>query len=317
MASVAPHPPTTLVDPYGREIETLRVAVTQRCDFHCLYCHREGESNPRRELTVGEIGGIAAAAVSLGIVRFKITGGEPLLREDLPDVVEAIASHAEEVSMTTNGSRLEGVAEVLVEAGLGRVNVSLPSLRREVFREITGVDALGRVKRGVEAALDAGLTPLKINVVMLKGLNSDEVPAFVEYSREVGATLQLIELQPLRRGATVWRRLHLDLKPLEEALEAEAVRVEKRREQGRKRYHLEDGAVVEVVRPTSNPGFCLHCHRLRLTSDGYLKPCLMRDDNLVDLLPLLGSGNPGGSMREAFLEAVRRRRPYWGVEGEG
>jgi len=303
--------PPTLIDPYGRAIDTLRISVTQRCDFNCIYCHREGESQPRRELTVDEIGRIAAAASSLGISKFKITGGEPLLRGDIAEIIQAVSPHAEEVSMTTNGSHLESMAHRLSEAGLARVNVSLPSLSRELFEAITGVDALGRVLRGVEAAIDVGLTPLKLNVVVLRGMNSGEIPRLLDYSREIGATLQLIELQPLRRGAAIWRRLHLNLKPLEELFKAEAERVEEKGEQGRRRYHLRNGAVVEVVRGVENPDFCLNCRRLRVTSDGYLKPCLMRDDNLVDLLPHLNSGNPGEDLTEAFREAVRRRKPYW------
>ncbi len=300
----------TLRDPYGRGVETLRISVTQRCDFNCLYCHKEGEMAPRRELTVEEIGRIAAVASSLGISRFKITGGEPLLRRDIAEIIQAISPHAEEVSMTTNGSHLEAMAPRLVEAGLARVNVSLPSLREEIFKLITGVNALKRVLRGVEAALDMGLTPLKLNVVLLRGLNSGELPQLLEYARGIGATLQLIELQPLRRGTKIWKRLHLNLSSLEELFKSEAVRVEERGEQNRRRYHLRNGAVVEVVRGVENPEFCLHCHRLRLTSDGYLKPCLMRDDNLVDLLPLL-SGNPDDGLIEAFKEAIRRREPYW------
>lgn len=307
---MAPRSQIPLIDPYGRVIDTLRISVTQRCDFNCIYCHREGERDPRRELTVEEIGRIAAAASSLGISRFKITGGEPLLRGDIAEIIQAVSPHAKEVSMTTNGSHLEALAHRLREAGLARVNVSLPSMRREIFKLITGVDALKRVLRGVEAAIDAGLTPLKLNVVVLRGLNSGEIPRLLDYSREIGATLQLIELQPLRRGNTIWKRLHVDLKPLEKLFEAEAARIEEKGEQSRRRYHLKNGAVVEIVRGVENPEFCLHCHRLRLTSDGYLKPCLMRDDNLVDLLPLL-SGNPDEGLIEAFKEAIRRRRPYW------
>lgn len=314
---MASHPPTSLIDPHGRRIDTFRISVTQRCDFNCLYCHGEGELNPRRELSVEEIERAASAASSLGISRFKITGGEPLLRMDIVDVIKAISSHAEEVSMTTNGSHLERMASRLVEAGLRRVNVSLPSLRREVFKEITGVDALKRVERGVEAAVDSGLTPLKLNVVMLRGLNSEELSDFLEYSRDAGAILQLIELQPLRRGAEIWRCLHLDLKPVEKRLRSEAVRIEERGEHDRRRYHLKNGAIVEVVRSIGNPNFCRNCHRLRLTSDGFLKPCLMRDDNLVDLLPLLGPESSKQDLLKVFREAVERRTPYWGVEGCG
>lgn len=309
---MASHLKTALIDPYGREIDSLRISVTQRCDFSCIYCHKEGELNPRRELSIDEIERMAAVSSSLGISRFKITGGEPLLRQDIAELIEAISLYAEEVSMTTNGSQLEKMARRLERAGLKRVNVSLPSLRRETFRRITGVDALERVKRGIQTAIASELTPLKVNMVVLKSINSEELPLFIEYCREIGAILQLIELQPLRKGAEIWSQLHLDLKPVEERFRAEAIGVEEGGDQGRKRYHLRDGTVVEVVRSIENPDFCRNCHRLRLTSDGYLKPCLLRDDDLIDLLPILGSEASYEPLVKAFMDAVERRRPYWG-----
>lgn len=300
-----------LRDPYGRPINSLRISLTQRCNFNCFFCHREGESNPHGEATAEEIEAVAAAASDLGIRRFKLTGGEPLLRRDVVEVVRRIASYADEVSMTTNGSLLAEKAADLREAGLRRVNVSLHSTRPDAFRRITGIDALSDVERGVSAALESGLRPVKLNVVVLKGLNADDIPEMIEFSKGTGAVLQLIEFQPLQRGAADWERFYYDLRPVEEMLEARSEVVRERALHRRRQYHLRGGGVVEVVRPMHNSRFCRFCTRLRVTSDGRLKPCLMRDDNLVEAVSLLRRGAPRSELVEAFRAAVARREPYW------
>lgn len=300
-----------LRDPYGRPINSLRISLTQRCNFSCFFCHREGESNPRGEATAEEIEAVAAAASELGMKRFKLTGGEPLLRGDIVEVVGRIAPYANEVSMTTNGSLLEEKAASLLEAGLRRVNISLHSMRSEAFSRITGRDALPEVERGITAAVESGLKPVKLNMVVLKRLNSGEIPRMIEFSRGVGAVLQLIEFQPIQLGARDWSRFHYDLRPVEEMLEARSVKVHVRALHRRRQYHLEGGGVVEVVRPMHNSLFCRFCTRLRVTSDGRLKPCLMRNDNLVEAVSLLRRGASGADLADAFREAVARREPYW------
>jgi len=303
--------PARLMDSHGRSINSLRISLTQRCNFNCFFCHREGESNPHGEMTADEIEGVAAVASELGIRRFKLTGGEPLLREDIVEVVGRIAMYADEVSMTTNGSLLAEKAARLREAGLKRVNVSLHSARPEAFRRITGRDALSTVKRGVAAAIGSGLKPVKLNMVVLNGINSGEIPDMIEFSRGAGAILQLIEFQPLQQEARDWSRFHYDLRPVEEMLEARSAEVHERALHRRRQYHLVGGGVVEVVRPMHNSRFCRFCTRLRVTSDGRLKPCLMRDDNLVEAVSLLRGGEPPAALARAFGEAVARREPYW------
>lgn len=300
-----------LTDPYGRRVSSLRVSVTQRCDLNCFFCHKEGESNPHGEMTPEEIEAIVSTAADLGVRKIKLTGGEPLLRADIVEVIHRVSPYVEEVSMTTNAIHLMGMARELKQAGLRRVNVSLHSVCPEIFTEITGWDVLPEVRMGIAAALDAGLKPVKLNMVVMKNFNHEEVPEMIALARDLGATLQLIEYQPLERGAEDWARYHFDLRPLEEALEDRSETIVEREMHRRKQYRLKDGGVVEVVRPMHNSRFCEYCTRLRLTSDGRLKPCLMREDNHVEAVSLLRSGAGREALVTAFREAVSKRAPYW------
>lgn len=302
----------TLCDPFGRQVNSLRVSLTQRCNFQCFFCHMEGEQNASEEFSPEELGQLVKVASSLGISKVKLTGGEPLLRGDIVDIVSAISPYSEEVSMTTNGLLLERYAEKLHEAGLKRVNISLHSLDPMVFKKITGCQALEDVKRGIEAAIESNLDPVKLNMVVLNGLNQLEIPRLIEFSKAYGAILQLIEFQPIQEGMeTLWEDFYCDLKRVEQQLEADSAKVHVREFQRRKQYYLRDGAIVEVVRPMHNTGFCQYCTRLRVTSDGKLKPCLMRNDNLVNVLPLLKENAATDALIKAFEEAVARRAPYW------
>ena len=298
-------------DGYGRPVNSLRISLTQRCNFGCFFCHREGEHDPGAEMTAQEVETIVEVASSLGIRKVKLTGGEPTLRGDLVEIVERIRPKLDEVSMTTNGSLLSGKACELKNAGLDRVNISLHTLDSASFKRITGSDCAPQVRAGVEEAVHCGLNPVKLNMVVMKGVNDSEVPAMIVYSRDVGAVLQLIEFQELEYGAEHYDRLHYDMAPLERSLEGQAERVMEREIHRRKVYHLRDGAQVEVVRPMHNSVFCAYCTRLRVTSDGHLKPCLMRDDNLVPLVSLIRAGMSRERLEEAFREAVARRQPYW------
>jgi cyclic pyranopterin phosphate synthase len=300
-----------LVDPFSRHVSSLRVSVTQRCDLACFFCHREGEHDSRGEMTPAEIGRIIEVASELGVSKVKVTGGEPLMREDIVEVIRLISPHVKEVSMTTNALLLPAKAEALKKAGLKRVNISLHSLKRETVKKIAGVDCLDRVLAGIRAADEAGLKPIKLNFVVMKGMNSGEIPDMLRLSAESGAILQLIEYQKLERGVERWGDLYYDLTPLEKAWDKEAVKVEEQVMHRRKRYALADGATVEIVRPIHNTVFCANCNRLRLTSDGRLKPCLMRGDNLVPLVQLLRRGASKEELVDAFRLATSRRAPYW------
>jgi len=302
-----------LKDPCGRPVESIRISVTKECNLDCFYCHREGESSQTStEMTPEEIQRIVDIAASFGIRKVKLTGGEPLLREDILEIVKRIRDTpgVEEVSMTTNGLLLAGYGDRLKEAGLARVNVSLDTLKPEKFRQITGLDALEKVIRGIEEASKAGLHPVKANMVLLKGVNEDEVTNMIRLAREKSIILQIIELESPDENK-LYNTYHVDLDMVEDSLEKAAERTTVRRMHHRKKYHLRNGGEVEIVKPMHNTEFCQNCNRIRVTSDGKLKPCLFRNDNLVDLLGPMRRGAPEKTLIELFLEAVRRREPYF------
>ena len=254
---------------------------------------------------------IAKIAAEQGVRFIKLTGGEPLIREDIVEIVRRVKPYVEEVSMTTNASRLVGLACSLKEAGLARVNISLHSLNPDKFKKITGSNKIEEVEAGIIEALRCGLTPVKLNMVVMKGVNHEEIENLIEFSSETGAVLQLIEFQELENGVEYYDKLHYDLVPVEEMLAERSERIVEREMHRRKIYYLRNGAQVEVVRPMHNSTFCKYCTRLRVTSDGKLKACLMRDDNHVPFVSLMRRGASHEEVVAAFKEAVRRREPYW------
>jgi len=212
--------------------------------------------------------------------------------------------------MTTNGILLSEYAYSLKKAGLARVNVSLDTLTAERFKQITGVDALNAVTSGIAKAKDAGLHPVKVNMVLLKGLNEHEVSEMIDFAKRNGVILQIIELEaPVEND--FYKRYHASLDSVECLLEEMAESVTVRRMHHRKKYHLRGGGEVEVVKPMHNTEFCRHCNRIRVTSDGKLKPCLFRNDNLVDMLGPIRRGASEETLKKLFLEAVKRREPYF------
>jgi len=314
------NPSTTLHDRFGRKLNSLRISVTQKCNLRCFYCHREGEVSASHEMTKEEIAKIAEIACELGMKKVKLTGGEPLLRDDLPEIVSEIAECTDEVSLTTNGVLLEKYAQTLFNAGLKRVNVSLPSLNPERFQKITEKDYVQQVRDGIKAAAQSHLHPVKINMVMMKGINVDEIPRAIDFAQDVGAILQLIEFQPIQpENYVCWKTFHCNLVPIENWLKEKALAVQENPLHKRKRYLLEkngDPVYVEIVRPIHNSAFCQNCTRLRVTSDGKLKPCLLRNDNLVDIISLIRQGAKSNELKEAFKEAVMLREPYWREKNE-
>ncbi len=301
-----------LVDRYGRPVDRLRISVTQRCNLKCFYCHKEGIRETRGpELSPEELSKIVEVAASLDIRKVKLTGGEPLVREDIVEIVSLLSQHGlQDLGVTTNGILLSQLASPLADAGLMRVNVNLPSLKPSNYRRIAGVDRLHDVLSGVNAARDAGLTPIKLNYVVLKGLNDNEFFSMLDYARKVDAILQVIELEPMGSGRSVYGDYHADLKPYEEWLHQHSSKITTRSFHLRKQY-LVDGVWVELVKPIHNPLFCLHCTRLRLTSSGKLKTCLMSNDPEIDLKPLLDKSEWRELLREAFLKAVALRKPFY------
>ncbi|WEU41042.1 MAG: GTP 3',8-cyclase MoaA [Candidatus Odinarchaeum yellowstonii] len=298
-------------DRYGRDITNLRISVTQQCNLKCQYCHHEGERDAKEDMmTPDEIAKITSLAAKLGVKKVKITGGEPLLRADITEIIEKIRriNSITEISMTTNGVLLSEKAVKLKKAGLNRVNVSLDTINPVKYNNITGVDALKKVQEGIEKAVSIGLNPVKINMVVLKGINSDEIDTMIKWAQGKQLILQLIELIPLGR---LYAQYHDDLKEVEEKLISQATRVVEREMNKRRKYYLKSGVEVEVVRPVHNNEFCAHCTRIRLTSNGFLKPCLMRDDNLQDILTPLRRGADEKDLLEIFKTAVMMREPYY------
>ncbi|HDQ08552.1 MAG TPA: GTP 3',8-cyclase MoaA [Methanoculleus sp.] len=290
-----------LEDTFGRKVTNLRISLTPRCNLRCFYCHSEGECNPDDEMSLEEIDQILKTARHFDMKSVKLTGGEPLMRKDLCEIVSLVPEEMES-SLTTNGTLLAGTAEALKEAGLSRVNISLDSLQRERYQEIAGRDLLPQVLRGIDAALEYGLTPVKLNVVILGGVNDDEINDFIDFAKgRDHLILQFIELMEDFRNCPY----HMDLRPMEEELSRTSKTIITRRMHHRKKYCV-DGAEIEIVRPQHNTEFCAHCNRLRVTSDGKLKPCLLRNDNHVDV-----RGKNEDEMRELFKEAVLRRRPFY------
>lgn len=303
-----------LVDNYGRTIEGIRISLTQRCNFNCFFCHREGETNSyNREMQLDDISRIVKVAYDLGIRKIKLTGGEPLLRRDIIEIVSSISriGPLEDLAITTNGFFLDEFAYQLKNAGLMRVNISLPSLKPEVFKYITGLNCLDKVLAGITATLDAGLTPVKLNMVLLKGVNEGEIWDMVEFSSRVGTVLQIIELEPINMSRLLYENLHVDLSPIEEALKRKAVRIYIRGMHNRRRYVMSNGVEVEVVKPMHNSLFCANCTRIRITSDGFIKPCLMRSDNHIDILTPLRAHASDKELAELFIKAVSLREPFF------
>jgi cyclic pyranopterin phosphate synthase len=262
-------------------------------------------------MAVEEIVRIAKIAVSLGITRIKLTGGEPLMRKDLCEIVKGISAipYVKDLSMTTNGTLLGFQAQELFACSLRRVNISLPTLNAETYSKLTE----GRLENaldGVKAAVAAGFCPVKLNMVILNGVNVEAVPEMMDFARQTGTILQLIELDPVNVEDAYYRVYHKFLDEHEEMLRQKAVSVETRRFMHNRRiYHLPD-VTVEVVHPIENRDFCLHCTRLRVTSDGKLKPCLMRNDNLVDLLAPMHRGANDEELKALFTLANQLREPY-------
>lgn len=304
-----------LIDNYGRPLLNLRVAVTQRCDLRCQYCHREGEekhaADIAEEMTVDEIVRIVRIAVELGISRVKLTGGEPLMRKDISEIVKEIASiqGLKDLSMTTNGTVLASVANKLHANGLKRVNINLPTLNAEVYNKLTG----GRVENvleGVKASVEAGFCPVKLNMVMLNDVNGEAVPEMIDFARQTGAILQLIELDPVNVDEEYYSIHHRSLDDYENQLGQKALKIETRRFMHNRRIYYLPDVTVEIVHPIENTDFCMHCTRLRVTSDGKLKSCLMRNDNLIDILTPLRHSASDEELKQLFVRANQIREPY-------
>ena len=290
-------------DKYESPILSLRITLTNRCNVNCLYCHHDGMVRSSDEMTADELYTICKIAKKIGVRKIRLSGGEPLLKKDIVEIVKKIASlDFKDISMTTNGILLEKYAQELKDAGLDRVNVSLDTKK----------DYLEDAKKGILKAVEVGLYPVKINMVIMKDINQNEIDDMFEFCKENDIVLQLIELIESENcdEDKFSRDYHYNLDDIEKELADIADDVREREfMQGRKKYYI-DGGEIEVVKSVDNAKFCAKCSRLRITPDGKIKPCLLRNDNLVELISHVRNGESEEKLEEIFINGINKREPF-------
>jgi len=286
----------TLHDKFGRQITDLRISITDRCNFRCVYCRSADPENYRDHdeiLSWPELDRLARIFLSLGIRKIRITGGEPLVREGVEDYIARLhARGVEDLSMTTNGHLLADRCERLIRAGLRRINISLDSLDPGKFEKITRTRSFAAVMRGIDSAQNSRLAPAKINAVLVRGTNDDEVEAFADFARQRGVIMRFIEFMPLDADRTWTRSLMVPAAEVYQRIHARwpLGHIPHERSETARKYRFADGAPGEIglIAPVTQP-FCGHCSRIRLTADGKLRTCLFSKDD-HDLRALLREG---------------------------
>ena len=306
-----------LVDLFGRVHRDFRISVTDRCNFRCQYCMpEEGLDWLKREelLTFEEIVRVAKILVEkYGIDSVRLTGGEPTLRANLPDLISMLSELPIEIALTTNGITLEKNAHILRSAGLNRINISMDSLRAERFEEITLRDDMRKVISGIEASLEAGLSPVKINVVVMRGINDDEIVDFAKFGRDMGVIVRFIEFMPLDADENWSTSSVVTLKeifstinsvyPLEE--------IERSNAPASGFRYLDNKGEIGIVASVSQK-FCATCDRIRITADGQFRNCLFSNEEF-NLKEALRSGNTDGEICELLELAVLAKREGHGI----
>ncbi|MDP8002682.1 MAG: GTP 3',8-cyclase MoaA [Caldisphaera sp.] len=311
-----------LIDSYGRPLQNLRMAVTRECNYNCIFCHLEGDpiGKPQKVgsfpplLYPSDYEIIAEAADKIGINGFKITGGEPLVRNDIVEIIKSIymAASNSDISMTTNGYLLSKYAKELSEAGLQRINISIHSLKKEIYKKITGVDGLEKALQGLDEALQYNFK-IKINVSVIKGLNDNEIYDLIDFASKKNIMLQLIELQPINSGANNFSDLHYPLYLIENMLIKKGAKVERRELHNRPIYILPNNVRVEIVKSYDNPIFCAGCMRVRLLADGTLIPCInwkLPGINILSAIRVKPKELAVQNAIKAFIKVNYLRRPY-------
>ncbi len=306
------------LDSFGRSINYLRISVTDRCNLRCIYCMPpEGVPQmPHSEiLSYEEIRTVVQAAAELGINRIRLTGGEPLVRADLPKLIKMLSQVGgiEELSLTTNGAFLKKYALELKQAGLSRVNVSLDTLKPDKFQYITRLGKLEAVLEGIEAAKEAGFVPVKINTVVMRGINDDDVLDFARMTYEDGWHIRFIELMPFKGAAEFVPSIELQqhislLGKLESCASITG--------NGPATYYRLVGAkgTIGFIAPLTEPSFCSRCNRMRLTPDGKLRPCLLGEDEIDLKMPLRNSASME-ELKNLILKAVASKPEHHHLEG--
>lgn len=286
----------SLQDKFGRQITDLRISITDRCNFRCVYCRSADPENYRDHdeiLSWPELDRLTHIFLTLGIRKIRITGGEPLVRAGVEDYIARLhALGVEDLSMTTNGHLLAERCERLIEAGLRRINISLDSLDPDKFERITRTKSFATVMHGIGVAQKSRLAPAKVNAVLVRGLNDDEVESFAEFARERGVIMRFIEFMPLDADRTWTRNLVVPADEVRQRIHARwpLVQIPHERSETARKYRFADGAPGEIglIAPVTQP-FCGHCSRIRLTADGKLRTCLFSKED-HDLRGLLREG---------------------------
>ncbi|OIP17056.1 MAG: cyclic pyranopterin phosphate synthase MoaA [Betaproteobacteria bacterium CG2_30_59_46] len=299
---------TRLQDRFGRQVEYLRVSVTDRCDLRCTYCIPEGYKGfeePEHWLSFDEIERVIGTFARLGVSKVRMTGGEPLLRRNLPELVHRLKglTGIEDLSLSTNATQLAKHAAALKQAGISRLNISLDSLQPERFSQIVRRDCLDQVLAGLMAAKEAGFAPIKINMVVMAGVNDDEIDDMVEFCIQHDFTLRMIEAMPM--GETGRNAQYLDLQPVKARLQQRFGLIAGVMAGGGPARYLKspDGAfTVGFITPMSQH-FCDTCNRVRLSVDGTLYMCLGQDESLA-LRPLLRAGATDDELTAAIRAAI-------------
>jgi cyclic pyranopterin phosphate synthase len=301
------------MDSFGRKVDYLRISVTDRCNERCLYCMPEGYKGwelTRDHLTAGEIVRVVRVATQLGFRKFRLTGGEPLVRDDILEIAGGMGKipGVEAIGLSTNGLRLAALAKPLREAGVRTVNVSLDALDPQIYRRVTGgnIDA---VISGIRAAIAAGFECVKLNCVLMRGVNEQEIRPLTMFAAEHGLPLRFIELMPLTRTDVLTEENFLPT--------GEARRLLARHDElvprpdikighGPAQYYLlkQTGTLVGFIGALTNLHFCEACNKMRLTANGKIRPCL-GDHGEIDLRDLLRQPGSDDALRDAFQEALR------------
>jgi GTP 3',8-cyclase len=309
----------TLRDKFGRQITDLRISVTDRCNFRCVYCRSADPENYRGRdelLSWPELDRLAKIFLQLGIEKIRVTGGEPLVREGVEDFIERLgALGVRDLSMTSNGHQLADRLPRLVAAGLRRINISLDSLDPDRFRKITRTKTLDSVLCGISAVQDSPLGPAKVNAVLVRGINDDEVEDFAVFARERGVVMRFIEFMPLDADRHWHREAVVPAAEIFQRIDARwpLEQIPHEPSETARKYRFRDGARGEIglIAPVTQP-FCGHCSRIRLTADGKLRTCLFSKDD-HDLRGLLRKGAPDADIAAYIRSVVMEKEAGHGI----
>ena len=295
-----------LLDKFGRQITDLRISVTDRCNFRCVYCRSADPENYRpvdELLQWDELERLARVLLTLGIRKVRVTGGEPMVRPGVEDFIARLKKlGVEDLSMTTNGQLVAERCHALIAAGLDRINISLDSLDADKFERITRTRKFASVMAGILAAQASSLRPVKVNAVLVRGINDDEVEAFARLARETGISMRFIEFMPLDADRHWSRELVVPAAEVKRRIEAlwELVPIAHERSETARKFAFADSpGEIGLIAPVTQP-FCGFCSRIRITADGKMRTCLFSSED-HDLKPLL-RGNASDQELAAFIE---------------